>query len=292
MRPNTFLPRRGGRRDRRQSRGQALAEFALVSVVLTFLLATVFDFARVFYAQITVENAARAGALVAAQAPAAFTGTDCSSTNTATDAIGCAVQNESRGSAVTVTAAQITVTCKDFSGNVVSPCPSAPTTDVRSDVHVSSSLPLLTPLMQVLFGSSLPVGASALSDQQAVPTPDASYVPPTPSPTATPAPTATPTPTPAPTATPTATPTTSPCLPGQAPVPDLVTGANGAGTTETVSQARTEWATAGFGTSQFNPSSGSTNKTVTGQYADAAHTQVLTPGTCQSTTISVYVTYQ
>ncbi len=256
-----------------------------MSVVLAFLLATVFDFARVFYAKITVENGARAGALVAAQAPAAFTGTDCTSTNQTTDAIGCAVQNESRGSAVTVTAAQITVTCQDFSGSAVSPCPSAPTADVRSKVAVSATMPLLTPIMQALFGASLPVSASALSDQQALPTPNSSYAPPTASPTPSPSPTASPTPS--------ATATTNPCQPGQAPVPDLVIGAGGHNTSETVAEARNEWATAGFSTSQFFPASsnGVDNKQVTGQYADAGYTQALTPGTCMSTTISVYVTY-
>ncbi len=58
------------------SRGQALVELAVVSVVLLLLLATVIDFGRLFYTQITVENSARAGALVAARAPDSYTG-DC-----------------------------------------------------------------------------------------------------------------------------------------------------------------------------------------------------------------------
>ena len=49
-------------RHRRHQRGQALVELAIVSIVLVFLLAAVVDFGRLFYAQITVENSARAGA--------------------------------------------------------------------------------------------------------------------------------------------------------------------------------------------------------------------------------------
>ena len=59
---------------RHPSRGQALVEMALVSVVLLLLLATVIDFGRLFYAQVSSENTARAGVIVASRAPSSYTG--------------------------------------------------------------------------------------------------------------------------------------------------------------------------------------------------------------------------
>ncbi len=56
----------------RASQGQALAEFALIAVVLLLLFGTALDLGRVFYANITIENAARAGALQASKTPNSF----------------------------------------------------------------------------------------------------------------------------------------------------------------------------------------------------------------------------
>ena len=60
----------------RASRGQALAEFALIAVVLLFIFGTALDLGRIFYADITIENAARAGALQAARTPNSATRCD------------------------------------------------------------------------------------------------------------------------------------------------------------------------------------------------------------------------
>ena len=83
----------------RSSQGQALAEFALIAVVLLVVFATALDLGRVFYADITIENAARAGALQAARTPDSFKKSACDYDD---NKIGCATINESRGSFVTI----------------------------------------------------------------------------------------------------------------------------------------------------------------------------------------------
>jgi Flp pilus assembly protein TadG len=248
-------------------RGQALVEFAIVSIVMLLLLATVADFGRLFYAQITVENEARAGALVAARAPTSYTGA-CPVVAT-TNKIGCAIVAESRGSGVTVTPAEINVSCENLSGTSVA-CSADPQGNTRSRVRITKVFNFLMPILGAILGSSITMTASVTADQQSMP-PAATYVPaPTSTATAGPTATATPTPaptgtsTPAPTAAPTPTATPAPCLTGYAPVPDLVVGAI-PGSTETVGEARAEWQTAGFAPSNFSPGGGSTNKIVTDQ---------------------------
>jgi len=66
-------------------------------------------------------------------------------------------------------------------------------------------------------------------------------------------------------------------------MPDLVVGVT-PGSTETVTQARAEWLTAGFAPAKFNPSNGVGNKIVL--------TQSTTVGICYATgTTTVTVTY-
>ena len=57
--------RRLARRWQRQSRGQALVEFAFVLPILILLLVGIFDFGRAVYAFNTVNNAAREGSRLA-----------------------------------------------------------------------------------------------------------------------------------------------------------------------------------------------------------------------------------
>ena len=240
-------------------------EFAIVSIVMLLLLATVADFGRLFYAQITVENEARAGALVAARAPTSYTGA-CPVVAT-TNKIGCAIVAESRGSGVTVTPAEINVTCENLGGTTVA-CSADPQGNTRSRVRITKVFTFLMPILGAILGSSITMTASVSADQQSMP-PAATYIP-APTSTATAAPTATATPDPTSTATPAATPAPTPtatpaiCLAGYAPVPNLVDGAT-PGSTETVGEARAEWQTAGFASSNFSPGGGSTNKIVTSQ---------------------------
>lgn len=159
-------------RVRLHSRGQALVELALVSTILVLLLASAFDLGRLFYTTITISGAARAGALQAAVTPNSYKSQDCAANAwDASNAIVCAVQDETASSLVHITYKQITVTCQDFAGDAVAPCPSAPASNVRSNVTVTASMPLLTPVLQAILGSSVPVSSSALSDQKALPPP-------------------------------------------------------------------------------------------------------------------------
>lgn len=285
-------PRRALRQHlRSHRRGQALVEFSLVSIVMILILATVADFGRLFYAQITVENAARAGALVAARDPASYTGS-CPGVATATNKIGCAIAAESRGSGTTVAASEVTVTCKAFDGSAVSPCPATPQPSVRSNVTIVKTFGFLMPVLTAIVGNSITITASVSADQQSlpaaatfVPVPSASAAPsvaPSAPPSAAPSgsPSAAPSSPP-----PSAAPSAAPCQSGYAPVPNLVVGAT-PGSTETVGEARAEWLTAGFAANQFTPSSGLTNKIVLTQFPSDV-------GACKSvTTYAVTVTYR
>src|SRR2546421_4181820 len=73
-RMRSLLPsrRRHGQKSRQKSRGQSLVEFALVLPVFLVFLAAALDLGRVFYANISLNNAAREGAFEAANHPAAF----------------------------------------------------------------------------------------------------------------------------------------------------------------------------------------------------------------------------
>jgi Flp pilus assembly protein TadG len=246
-------------------RGQALVEFAIVSILMVLILATVADFGRLFYAQITVENAARSGAIVAARDPSSYTGA-CPAPTAATNKIGCAIVAESRGSGTTVAPSEISVVCENLAGTPVA-CATAPQGNVRSRVTIVKRFGFIMPILSAFFGSGITMTASVTADQQSLP-PDATFVPvpsasaaPTasPSPSPSPSPSASASASPSPSPSPTATP--APCIPGFAPVPNLVVGAT-PGSTETVDEARAEWVTAGFSLTNFNPNNGSTNKIV------------------------------
>ena len=278
----------------RGARGQALVELAIISLVLLLLFATVLDFGRLFYSQITVENAARAGSLIAAQEPNSYlSNTACTTANIDSYKIGCAIQRESRGSLVTVAPSQIAVACENkATPPAAATCQAKPQAGTRSRVSVTATFNFLMPVLTIVMGNSLTLRAAVTADQQVLPA--GSTAVPTVASTATPTPTPTPAVTATATATPTATiqPTPVPCPVGQAYVPDLVNGATGVGTPETVSEARSEWLSGGFVASDFTPSSGQTNKRVTGQYTTATNNIVLTPGVCKPTsTTLVYVTY-
>jgi Flp pilus assembly protein TadG len=284
----------------RASQGQALAEFALIAVVLLLLFGTALDLGRVFYADITIENAARAGALQASKTPDSFKNAAC---DYATNKIGCATINESRSSLVVITGADIVAECETLGGSNVA-CQPTPQSDQRSRVTVTTTFDLLTPILATFFGGqSIDLAASVTADQESLP--PAAYATATPIPTATGGgPGATPTPTATAGATATASPTagaTGSAAPTQTPfcplnetiAPNLMVGI--AGGAETVREARDEWLiNAGFNANTFRPASGQTNKVVVGQYTTqtfTAGTQII-PGTCYPLTTIVWVDYQ
>jgi PKD repeat protein len=177
------LPRRRGRR---KSRGQSLVEFALIVPVVLVLLGVVADAGRLFFSYVAITNAAREGAIFGAKSP------NCDVSKT-----GCANPNnvawkvaQDAGSAATMTA-----TCLAPSGIPranVSACLEGDT----YRINVRQPVGLLTPLVRVVFGSTIWVGAgsSALVFNPA--TYGGAPPPPSPSPSPSPDPSASPSPDP------------------------------------------------------------------------------------------------
>jgi Flp pilus assembly protein TadG len=140
----SLLPfrRRRGEKSRQKSRGQSLVEFALVLPVFLVFLAAALDLGRVFYANISLNNAAREGAFEASKHPASFgAGQSCDASDAGR--IVCRVQNESRLSAVTVADGDITATCS-------SGCDAGPGSTVT--VNVKGNFDLVTPILSAIFG--------------------------------------------------------------------------------------------------------------------------------------------
>jgi Flp pilus assembly protein TadG len=93
--------------------GQSFVEMAVAIPVLLLLLVAGADFGRVFYAAISVNNAARAGAQYGSQ-----------SVTTAADSSGMVVAAKADGSnVVSISATASQCTCE--SGSTVSACPSS-----------------------------------------------------------------------------------------------------------------------------------------------------------------------
>jgi Flp pilus assembly protein TadG len=192
---------------RGRSRGQALVEVALVLPVLLLILVAAGDLARVFSTQVSLDTAARAGALEASLHPTSFqAGSPC---NADTNRVVCAVLTESVGASTTVSSSDITLEC------VPSPCTEALGNSVT--VRVTGSVPLITPFLTPILGSQTVNVTSSATAQIAV-RPNVSAPTPTPDPAATPTPTAEPTPTPTPDPTPTPTPDPS-ATPTPSPTP-------------------------------------------------------------------------
>jgi len=154
-----------------RTRGQSLVEFALILPIMMVFLAAVLDLGRVFYATISLNNAAREGAFQAAESPASFAqGQAC---NTATNLVTCRVQLEAKNSAVSIAAADITMTCS------ASGCPEQAGSQVT--VAVTGQFRLLTPLLSIVFGGqTIPMRAAATAQIEYLPTPNTATLPPAP----------------------------------------------------------------------------------------------------------------
>ena len=203
MRHRISLGRWGPRRTRHRSRGQSLVELALILPVMMLLFAGAIDLGRVYYSQITIENAAKEGALEAARNPTSFDNTKACDAET--NRVLCLVLNEAKGSMYEIAASDVTLACDP------SPCPTSPTLGDTVTVSVAGHFTLMTPLLAQIVGPTVTLSASSVAqlgvepDPGAAPTPTPGPTPspsPSPSPTPTPDPVATPTPTPAPTPTP------------------------------------------------------------------------------------------
>jgi PKD repeat protein len=150
----SFLPfrRPRGHNSRQKSRGQSLVEFALVLPVFLVFLAAALDLGRVFYANISLNNAAREGAFEASTHPATFgAGQTCDASDAGR--VVCRVQLESRNSAITVADG-------DISANCSSGCTAAYGSTVT--VKVKGSFQLVTPILSAIFGGqSVPLNSAA-----------------------------------------------------------------------------------------------------------------------------------
>lgn len=176
----------------RRPRGQSLVEFAIILPVFAMLFAATLDLGRLFYAQITLTNAAREGAFEAARDPGQFkAGQPC---DTDANRVVCRVILESNQSFVQISPSDIDMWCSpdcgESLGNTVT-------------VSVDGKFRFVTPLLAPFFGGGqlIDLNARAVAAREFVPTP-----PPNPAyPTI--APTDSPTPSPSPTGSPTGTPT-------------------------------------------------------------------------------------
>ena len=103
-----------------RSQGQALVELALILPLFLVLFVAALDLGRLFYSQITVNDAAREGALEASRNPTSFLpNTACTSANRESNRIMCRALNEARGGFVTVAPADVALACTP------SPCPTS-----------------------------------------------------------------------------------------------------------------------------------------------------------------------
>lgn len=174
---------------RSRERGQSIVEVALILPVALVLLAGTVDMGRLFFARVAIENAAREGAVFAANNPRCDTAARaaCRDPNT----VDWRVRNEATALDGLVT----TFICFAPNGAArgsVTDCEAGDTYQTT----VSDQFDFVTPLLAPIFGSTLTLEASATSRVMNTATdPDA---PPVAWPTPTPSPTPTPTPTPAP----------------------------------------------------------------------------------------------
>ena len=155
-------PRPPGLPGRRASRsqGQAIVELALILPVFLILIASALDLGRLFYAQISVNDAAREAALEASRNPTSFIpNTACTSANKENNRVMCRATNEARGSFVTVAPADVTMACS------TSPCPTTPVLGQTVSVTVTGHFRLITPLLAFIFGGQDTSFASTASAQ-------------------------------------------------------------------------------------------------------------------------------
>lgn len=223
------LPVRPGRRGpaaRRahRSRGQALAELALVTPVVLLLMLVAVDFGRLFFTYIAVNNAAREATYYAA-ANAADPGFDQAAYEAAA---ANAALRETNAQAQGGTGAMSVSQPRCFSPGTGTTLPCSAAADfaggIGNQVTVTATQPFsfITPLIGDLFGGQLTLSASATAP---VLNPRAArIIAGSPLPTASPSPSPSPTPSPSPGptlepgATPSPTPSPSP-VPTPTPVP-------------------------------------------------------------------------
>jgi PKD repeat protein len=156
---------------RNRTLGQSLVEFALVLPVFLLFFAAALDLGRVFYANISLNNAAREGAFQAAITPALYI--EDQACDPATNRVVCRIQNETRGSMIAIAPTDIDVTCS------VPGCANDPGSLVT--VEVRGRFRLITPLLSIVFGGQdLDLSSSAVAQIEYLPDPATATPPPAP----------------------------------------------------------------------------------------------------------------
>jgi Flp pilus assembly protein TadG len=156
-----------------RSRGQSLVEFALILPLFLVFVAACLDLGRVFYANISLNNAAREGAMQAAAKNATFIQNGaCDPVN---NNIVCRVQLESKSSMVTIAQTDITRTCS------IAGCPRAAGSTATVSVH--GTFRLVTPLLSFVFGGQT-INLTSSATAQIEYLPQIATVTPPPAPTA------------------------------------------------------------------------------------------------------------
>lgn len=217
-----LIARRSGAGSKQRTRGQSLVEFALVLPVFVLLLATALDLGRVFYAQISLANAAREAAFQAAETPTSFqANTACPAAPASPDnnLVMCRALFEAQGSFTTVSPADVTLAC--------SPSCTAAQGNTAT-VTVQGQFQFVTPILAPFFGGTqtLTLASTATAQMLVMPTrPPMVTITPSPSPSPTASPTASPSPSPTgPTPTPDPNATASPSpSPSPSPTPACFT---------------------------------------------------------------------
>lgn len=145
-------------------------EVAIILPVALLLLAGALDMGRLFFARVSIENAAREGAVFAANNPRCDTSTraDCSDPNT----VEWRTRNEVSG----IDGLVLDYTC--FNGNAARASVALCETGDTYQVTVSDEFDFVTPILAPVFGGSLTLEASATSRVMNTATdPDASPFP-------------------------------------------------------------------------------------------------------------------
>jgi PKD repeat protein len=156
---------------RNRTLGQSVVEFALVLPVFLLFFAAALDLGRVFYANISLNNAAREGAFQAASTPALYV--ENQACDQATNRVVCRIQNETAGSMIAIAPTDIDVTCS------VPGCAAAPGSLVT--VEVRGKFRLVTPLLSAVFGGQeLDLTSSAVAQIEYLPDPNTATPPPGP----------------------------------------------------------------------------------------------------------------
>ncbi|MEO8229803.1 MAG: TadE family protein [Chloroflexota bacterium] len=148
------------RHDRtRRSRGQSVAEFAVVLPIMLLILAGAVDLGRAFYAYVAVENAAKEGALYGARHPMCDS---ASSTCPDPRNVRWIVENEAANLKDRSGASQLTTraACRTPAGGLVQPINDCVNGNIYV-VEVTHTFRLVTPILGDIVGSSLTLGASS-----------------------------------------------------------------------------------------------------------------------------------